>query len=128
MLVLLTMASLGEPIKVLVSYFLRTLQLLLLPFPPLLPQQPCYYHWRELPQVTFLSRQKVCCNKHTFVATKLCLLRQISVMTKVLSPQTCVCRDKKFCRNTKIVARTIFLLRQDVFCHDKNDTCVSSCQ
>ena len=139
-LVLLTTASLGKPIKVLVSYFLCTLQLLLLPFPPLLPQQPCYYHWRELPQVSFLSRQTFCWDRHTFVITKevfcrnrsmlvtkkllrqtkWCLLRQISVTAKVLSPQTCVCRDKSFFVTTKL------LLLQPYFSCDKR--CVLSRQ
>ena len=27
------------------------------------------YHWRELPQVSFLSRERFCCNKQVFVAT-----------------------------------------------------------
>ena len=27
------------------------------------------YHWRELPQVSFSSRERFCCNKHVFVAT-----------------------------------------------------------
>ena len=52
------------------------------------------YHWRELPQVSFLSRQtricrakylsrqKFCREKHTFVAINTCLSRQ-----------TRVCRD-----------------------------------
>ena len=50
------------------------------------------YHGRELPQVSFLSRQKFCLDKHMFVATK------------VLSRQTRVCRDK-----SKLVATKRFL-------------------
>ena len=46
--------------------------------------KPNTYHWRELPQVSFLSRQayfcgnkrRVCFNKHLFVATKTCMSRQ----------------------------------------------------
>ena len=42
------------------------------------------YHWRELPQVSFLSRQKYACRNKTFVATKLCLSRQnIFVATNI---------------------------------------------
>ena len=59
-----------------------------------------YYHWRELPQVSFLSRQKFCCrDKIMFVATKP-LLRQ-----------TRVCRDKhKFKHH--FVATKLCLSRQ----------------
>ena len=75
-----------------------------------------YYHWWELPQASFLSRQKfcVCRNKHVcrdktrlllrqkyachdkrFVVTKLCLSWQnIFVATKV-SLWTNICRDKR---------------------------------
>ena len=86
------------------------------------------YHWRELPQVSFLSQQThiccdktshlswqkyACCNK-TFVATKLCLLwHNIFVMTKTcLSWQAYFCCDKTFCCHDKHV-------RQN-FCHDKS--------
>ena len=63
-----------------------------------------WYHWRELPQVWFLSRQtRVCRNKHTFVATKDVFCHDKSfVATSILfsrqktclSWQTCICRDK----------------------------------
>ena len=69
--------------------------------------EPHFYHWQELPQVSFLLQQKNCCDKHvfvtmsfvttnkTFVMTKLCLSRQnIFVATKLSSRQTHVCRDK----------------------------------
>ena len=53
-----------------------------------------FYHWLELPQV--LSRQtRACRDKHTFVATKLCLTRQ------------------KFCRD-----KYIFVATKNVFCRD----------
>ena len=50
------------------------------------------YHWRELPQVSFSSRQKLCRYKHTFVATKdmFCRDKHMFVATKR------VCRDKSF--------------------------------
>ena len=62
-------------------------------------------HWRELPQVSFLSRQKFCRNKH---ATKL------SVATKNIIESR---------QNTSIL-----LSRQARVFRDKNDTCGSSCQ
>ena len=36
--------------------------------------QEIYHHWGELPQVSFLSPQKFCCDKHTFVMTKMILV------------------------------------------------------
>ena len=55
------------------------------------------YHWRELPQVSFLSRQKYACH---------------------LSRKNYVCRDKtrqKFCRD-----KHTFVATKDVFCRDKH--------
>ena len=81
------------------------------------------YHWRELPQVSFLSpqtrvcrdktrllsRQKYTCRDKTFVPTKLCLSKQnIFVATKLLSRQTRVCRDKHTFVATKDVPPTTF--------------------
>ena len=54
------------------------------------------YHWRELPQVSFLSWQAcVCCNKHV-CHDKTCLLlwQNMLVMTKLFLQQTCVCCNK----------------------------------
>ena len=56
------------------------------------------YHWRELPQVLFLSRQNT-----SFVSTNICLS---------------FCRDKHVCCNKTFVAANIILSRQK-FCHDK---------
>ena len=50
------------------------------------------YHWQELPQVRFLLRQKFCCDKHMFVMTNTCLLRQIHV-----------CHDKKIVATKMII-------------------------
>ena len=80
-----------------------------------------YYHWRELPQVSFLSRQmfcrdkqlfvsQMCCrDKHVFVATKhvICRNKSMLVATKRLWHQTRVCRDKH-----NFVATNIILSRQ----------------
>ena len=104
-------------------------------------------HWRELPQVSFLSRQifyhvfcsdknmlaatkrlsrqnYVCRNK-IFVATNTCLSRQkfcrdkiMFVLRKVLSRQEYVCRDKRF------FARSILLWRQKT-CFVATNACLS---
>ena len=84
------------------------------------------YHWQELSQVSFLSPQKFCHDKHVFVATTVCLSWQnclswqIFVVTKV------------FCDKHNFVATSILLLcaTKDVFCHDKHmcvttNTCLS---
>ena len=85
------------------------------------------YHWRELPQVPFLLRHKVCCDK------------SMLVMTKLLSWQNYVCHDYIF-GVTKLLSWQIFkclswqmfwqkmCLSPQNFCCDKNDTCGSSCQ
>ena len=71
------------------------------------------YHWLELPQVSFLSRQKFCRHKHVFVTTKHIFCRDKSriVATKIF------CRDK---HNFVFVATKVL--------SDKNDTCDSSRQ
>ena len=79
--------------------------------------QPAY-HWRELPQVSFWSRQKFCRYKHCFVATKDVFCRDKSMLsaTKRLSNR-CVCRDKT-CRD-----KHTFAARKHVFCRDKHVFC-----
>ena len=94
-------------------------------------RQPLPYHWRELPQVSFLSRQTFCRDKHTFVTTR-----------HVLSRQTRVCRNKNdtcgssrqwydksmlvaLCDKHVLVATNVFrgkhtfVATKDVFCHEK---------
>ena len=99
------------------------------------------YHWQELAQVSFLSKQKFCRNKHVFVMTNACLsLQNMSfVTTKVCLLWQKNCRDKILFVATKLLSWQIFvttntcLLRQkfchgkhtsvvtvDVFCHDKH--------
>ena len=103
---------------------------------------PPAYHWRELPQVSFLSRSFVATNtclspsrqNTSFVPTKVCLLRQ-----KVLSQQNCLLRQtifdstKRLCLclpRQSFVATSILLWlylyttqislsRQNYVCHDK---------
>ena len=103
------------------------------------------YHWRELPQVSFLSWQThVCHDKHvfittkhifchnksvlvtkTFVATKLCLSWQIFVMTTnfdkrcILSGQTCMLVTTKLLSRQNYVCPNKYLLWQKL-CQDKN--------
>ena len=109
------------------------------------------YHWRELPQVLFLSRQTrvcrgeknvFCCDKDMLVTTTL-LSRQnyvatsilLSRQTRVCRDKTCICRDKTrllsrqnyVCRN-KYLSRQKTCLSQQKFSRDKNDTCGSSRQ
>ena len=77
------------------------------------------YHWRELPQVSVLSRQKTC-----FVATKVSLSRQNYVChgkimffaTNTGHKFVCVCGGGGWGGG----------LRPKYVCRDKNDTCGSS--
>ena len=63
------------------------------------------YHWRELPQVSFLSRQT----------------RVSRVTTRLVATKVCFCRDKIMFVATKLLSRQIFvatdiiLLRQAYF-------------
>ena len=101
------------------------------------------YHWRELPQVLFLLRQKYTClsrQNTSFVVTKVCLLWQkfcfgkhifvmtnSFVMTKVLSRQAYFCLNKHmfvvtkhvFGHDKSMLVIYKYLLRQK-FCHSKN--------
>ena len=84
---------------------------------------PIIYHWRELPQVSFLSRQtRVCwdktrllsrqnyaCRDKTFVATKLCLSQQNIVVATTVFVATKVCRYK-----SKLVATKMILVAAPV--------------
>ena len=100
------------------------------------------YHWRELPQVSFLSRQKLCLDKYVFcrdksvlATTKVCRDKNILVATSILwSRQTRICRDKnklaatQLCLPQQIFAGTkICLSRQTYFCHDKRRVFVETC-
>ena len=76
----------------------------------------CVYHWRELPQVSVLSRQRFCRAKGfvapnmylSFVASKVCLSRQK------------VCREILICHNKHdFIATSILLSRQTCVCGDK---------
>ena len=58
----------------------------------------------------FLLWHKYACHNKTFVMTKLCLLQQIFVMTKVLSRQAW----QRFCRD-----KHTFVVTKDMFCHNK---------
>ena len=51
------------------------------------------HYWRELPQVSFLSRQKICRDNHVFFATKhvFCRDKSMLVATKLFSRKTRVC-------------------------------------
>ena len=107
------------------TYFLALFLLLLPPFllpstfslspyPSLLPSHTHHppwrlmdtyflppYHWWELPQVSFLSHQKLCRDKDFFVATK-----------------HVFCREKSVCRDKSFVAKKLCLSRQNIFVSD----------
>jgi len=108
--------------------------------------QPAY-HWRELPQVSFWSRQKFCRDKHVFCRDKarlFCLDKSMLSATKPLSRQKCLsntCVCVCVCVATSFVATSILLPRENMsfvatntflslqnFCRDRNDTCSSSHQ
>ena len=115
------------------------------------PTHPLYY-WRELPQVLFLSRQKFCRYKHVFVETKhvFCRDKSMLAVTKLLSRQNHVCRDKiclsrqaycfimfhftrvlsqqtRVCRDrSKLVATKICLSRQTYFFFTTKDVFVAT--
>ena len=91
-------------------------------------------HGRELPQVSFLSRQNTsivatkyaCRDKIMFVATSILLSRQIFVATEICLRQvfvaTNISRDKSMLVATEIfVATEICLSRQAYFCRDKHN-------
>ena len=78
------------------------------------------YHWWELPQVSFLWRQKFCGDKHVFLTTKTCLSRQ---KTSFVTPKACLPREK-FCRDKiMFVATKIILVATPA-----NDTILAPCQ
>ena len=72
---------------------------------------PLLYHWRELPQLSFLSRQTgVCLDKHVFVETKHVFCRD-----KIMFVETIFLRQI-FCRNKHVFfATSILLSRQKTY-------------
>ena len=85
---------------------------------PFLPNRVTY-HWRELPQVSFLSPQKFCA----------CLSRQNTFFwfVFVFATKACYsfvatnfCRDKHvFCRDKSMLAATKYITKVCLFCRDK---------
>ena len=81
-------------------------------------RQPLCYHWRELPQVSFLSRQTsvcltkhvLCCNKSMLVTKEVLLLsqRKYFVMTNI------ILLGQNFCHTHT------FVVTKDVFCRNKH--------
>ena len=72
------------------------------------------YHWRELTQVSLLSRQTYACYDKTLLWGD----KSMFGAKKLLSRQYYVCRVKTFVA-TNITANTCLS-----FCRDKNDTCI----
>ena len=89
------------------------------------------YHWRDLPQVSFLSRQHVFVATNTYVATKVCLSWQNFCFNKhttnVLSRQFLFFIffvKKNMCSRQKFYHfKHTFVATKELFCRYKNDTC-----
>ena len=80
---------------------------------------PCSYHWRELPQVLFLSGQKFSRDKHVFVVTKHVFCGDKSMLETKLETK---CETKLLRRPyTHVFVATKVLSR-------KNNSCGSSRQ
>ena len=75
------------------------------------------YDWRELPQVSFLSRQRrVCRDKYVFVTTN--TMGGTTTKIRLLSRQKYACCDKSFVA-IKLCLHS-FVDTKDVFCRDKH--------
>ena len=75
-----------------------------------------FYHWRQLPQVSFSSRQNT-----SFVATKVCLPLQNFCRHKIIFVAT-----KYFCRDKTFVATsTCIRLSRQQTCFVPTNTCLS---
>ena len=91
-----------------------------------------FYHWRELPQVSFLSRQKFRRDKHGFVAAFHVFCRDVTRFLsrpKYASDKSFVEKKCLFCRDKTFVTANIYrdkhnfdkrLWRQACFCRDKH--------
>ena len=81
------------------------------------------YHWWELPQVLFLSRQKFCHNKHkdVFIMTKhiFCHDKSMLVTTKLLSRHIFVATNMCLSQQRFCLDKHTFVTTKDVFCCDK---------
>ena len=79
--------------------------------------EPIYYHWWELPQISFLSLQTFCRNKHVFVTTSILLSWQKDIF----------CCDKHMFVTTKVSSSwQNYVCRYKYLSCDKNYTCGSS--
>ena len=88
------------------------------------------YHWRELPQVSFLLRQKICPDKTRQNTANICRRKHNYVVTKLLLPQIYTCSSQQntsFCRDKSMLfATNAWLSRQifvatKLFCRDKHN-------
>ena len=78
-------------------------------------EQKTSYRGRELPQVSFLSRQTFCHDKRMFVATNTCLWRQnTSFLSFLFATKACLPLQYHW----RELPQVSFLLRQ-TFCRDK---------
>ena len=90
------------------------------------------YHWRELPQASFWSRQAYFCrDKHTFVATKavFCRDKHVFVTTKhvfccdksmLVATKVCLSRQKYVYRDKRFVSTSILLTRKTRVSRDRS--------
>ena len=74
---------------------------------------PLLYHWRELPQVSFLLWQTFCCYKHIFCRNK-SMLDMTKVLLRKMSRQNIFVATELWSRQKK--------LWQAYFCHNKRET------
>ena len=72
------------------------------------------YHWREVPQVSFLTRQKFLSSHKHFVVTNMCCDK-----TCLLTWQKYACHDNIMFVAAKNVVTNMCLLRQTCICCDK---------
>ena len=79
----------------------------------------CIIGW-ELPQVSFLLRQKCACHDKTFVATNIYRNKHVFVVTEVLSWQAYFSCNKRCVLSWQNYVCHYKYLSWQTFCHDKN--------
>ena len=85
------------------------------------------YRWRELPQVSFLLRQKFCHDKHEFVTTKhvFCHDKSMLAAAKLLSRQIMFVVTKYFLLRENFIVATNIILSWRKTCFVATNTCLS---
>ena len=75
------------------------------------------YHWWDLPQASFLSRQNT-----SFVMINVCLARQKLCRNKIVATKYFCCNKHVFVATNVLSWQAYFVTTKDMFCHD---TCLS---